>query len=467
MALMQTDAELTNEYFDVLDELDGDIESRRQAYEYIQGSNAIVHGEVVPTTFIPKLFSLRTYETMKRASETMHAILEKVITHYLDDEEYRSLFDFDDRLIELILMPRGYEEVIPFMRADIFLNEDTQRFMFCEINADGISGMNTNRQATRSISDSETFTTFAENHKLQACTLLTPYVDAFMDVYESYEHKRPNPHVAICDYLDHGVVHEFDELAQRFEARGIESRVIDVRTLRYDDEVLTDEDGWRVDAILRRCVTNDVIEFWDESQALIEAVRAQKVALIGSFAGHIVHDKQIFQVLFAPDTQNFLTAEEISFIEQTVPMTAFLDESQVNLAQIAENKDEWIIKPSDHYGADNVYAGCDFDDKSWRSLVERFANGREGYPFIVQRYVTQYKTKTLPSDEGIESIPDGEVSSTPVFYNNLSGLYLYNGTFQGVYSRLGPNPTISFGAGCVIAATIWVDADVEGAVDLA
>ena len=43
-----------------------------------------------------------------------------------------------------------------------------------------------------------------------------------------------------------------------------------------------------------------MLEFWDESQALIEAVKAQKVALIGSFAGHIVHDKQIFEALFNP-----------------------------------------------------------------------------------------------------------------------------------------------------------------------
>ena len=69
----------------------------------------------------------------------------------------------------------------------------------------------------------------------------------------------------------------------------------DVRDLTFDGEVLRDKEGQPVHAIWRRCVTNDVLEFWDESQALIEAVKAQKVALIGSFAGHIVHDKQIFE----------------------------------------------------------------------------------------------------------------------------------------------------------------------------
>lgn len=464
---MLSDSELTNEYFEVLDDLDGDIDSRRASYDYIQASNAIVHGEVVPTTFIPKLFDKRAYDTMRDAAETMHRILLKVVARYLDDIEYRSVFSFDERLVELICLPRGYDELVPFMRTDIFLDEDTMRYMFCEINADGISGMNTDRQTTLSIMGSETFRVFSEHHRCQGCSLLQPYADALMDVYATYEHRVADPHVAICDYLDHGVVHEFEELKRCFANRGIEARVIDVRDLAFDGERLHDADGWQVDAILRRCVTNDVIEFWDDSQALIEAVRAERVALIGSFAGHIVHDKQIFQALFDPRTQAFLDAEEISFVEQTVPMTSFLDESQVNLAQIIENKDEWIIKPSDHYGADNVYAGEDFDASAWRSLVERFANGREGYPFVVQRYVKQYKTKTLPCDAGIDALPDADVSSVPVLYNNLSGLYLYNGRFQGVYSRLGPNPTISFNAGCVIAATVWVDADVEGAIDLA
>lgn len=89
-----------------------------------------------------------------------------------------------------------------------------------------------------------------------------------------------------------------------------------------------------MNAIWRRSVTNDVLEFWDDSQDLINAVRARKVALIGAFSGHIVHDKQLFEVLFAPETQAFLTEEEIAFVEETVPMTAFLNDDQVNIDQI-------------------------------------------------------------------------------------------------------------------------------------
>ena len=230
-----------------------------------------------------------------------------------------------------------------------------------------------------------------------------------------------------------------------------------VRELSFDGEALHDKDGQRIDAIWRRCVTNDVIDHWDDSQELLNAVRAEKVALIGSFAGHIVHDKQIFKVLFDERTLEFLDGDEISFIEETVPMTAFLDDDYINVPQIRANKDEWIIKPTDHYGADDVYAGCYVSQEEWEGLIDKFANGRAGSPFIVQRYIRPFKTETLPPDTGIDQLTDDEVSDAPKLYNNLNGLYLYDGVFQGVFSRLGPLPTISKDMQGMTAATIWVD----------
>ena len=460
---MPTNADYTRAYFQIIDELDGAVEDRRAAFEYMQNSTAIVHHQVVASSFVPRLFNRKSYEVMRDTAEMSHRVLCKVIERYRADEEYRKLFDFDERLVELILLPRDYDAVLPFARVDTFLNEEDYRLRFCEFNGDGSAGMNENREITNAVTNTEAFRVFAESHAVAGCDLFEPWVRTFLDIYDTYRFKVEHPRIAICDYLENGVVDEFHIFAEKFRAAGVECVVADVRDLAFDGEVLTTPDGLPVHAIWRRSVTNDVLEFWDDSQALIDAVRARKVALIGAFSGHIVHDKQLFEVLFAPETQAFLTEEEIAFVEETVPMTAFLDESVVNLAQIRANKDEWIVKPTDHYGADNVYAGCEVSQQEWERVIDEFANGRAGYPFIVQRYIRPFKTDTLPPDAGILDAPDGAVASEPVPYNNLNGLYLYNGRFQGVFSRLGPHPTISKTNEGMTAATIWVDCEgVEG-----
>lgn len=454
---MSYNADYTREYFAIMESLQGDVPGRRAAYQYLQGSTAIVHHQVVAASFVPRLFDAGTYRIMKETAETAHRILVKVIEHYLADPDYRRAFDFDPRLEELICLPRGYDAVLPFARVDTFLNEDDGRVKFCEFNADGSSGMNENREITTSVAQSKTFEEFANRHHVEGCELFESWVDKFLDIYATYERRVESPRIAICDYLENGVVDEFHIYADLFRRRGADCVVADVRDLRFDGEVLRDGKGRRIDAIWRRCVTNDVIDHWDESQQLINAVRAAKVALIGSFAGHIVHDKQLFSVLFDERTTAFLDADEISFVEETVPLTAFLDDEHVNLPQIRENRCEWIIKPTDHYGADDVYAGESVTQEEWERLIDRFANGRAGHPFIVQRYIRPFKTETLPPDAGIDALPDDEVPFDPQPYNNLNGLYLYDGEFMGVFSRLGPQPTISKDKQGMTAATIWVD----------
>ena len=40
----------TQEYFDIMESLGGDIESRRAAYDYMKNSTAIVHHQVISTS---------------------------------------------------------------------------------------------------------------------------------------------------------------------------------------------------------------------------------------------------------------------------------------------------------------------------------------------------------------------------------------------------------------------------------
>ena len=449
---MNSNARFTQEYLDIVAALGGDPLGRKRARAYLEQSTAVVHGEVVASSFLPRLFGRETHDALERIATTMHGILCKVMRAYLDDPAFRELFAFDPRLEELVLLPRGYDALLPFARVDVFLNEDDGSATFCEFNADGSSGMNEDREIVRSVEPSASFGRFASRHAVRSSELFDSWVETFLAIYETYERRVDKPRVALCDYLENATLSEFEEFVRAFEERGVDCTICDVRDLSFDGEALRDADGTRIDAIWRRCVTNDVLDHWDESQALIEAVRQERVALIGSFAGHIVHDKQLFAVLHRPEAHALLSPDERAFVEASIPRTAFLDAAHIDLDRVKAEKDRWVVKPTDHYGADEVYVGAAVDQDRWEELVDRFADGASGVPFLAQAYQTPYRTPAMPL-YGTAADEDGPARD----YNNLSGLYLYDGTFAGVFSRLGPSPLISGKAGGITAPTIWVD----------
>lgn len=461
---MASNKTYTDEYLAHIESLDGDTQGKRAARDHMEHSTAIYHGDVVNSSFVPRLFDAQTRAFFKNAAETTHRILVKVMNEYLNNPAYRHVYDLDERLVDLILLPRDYDAVLPFARVDMFLDEDAMTAKFCEFNADGSSGMNENREITASIAGSETFRAFGAQHGIETCdrALFDGWVDEFLAIYDTYAFKVEHPHIAIVDFLENAITEEFKIFAKLFAERGVECSVYDVRDLAFEDGRLIGRraffgrDDAPIDAIWRRSVTNDIIDNWEASQPLIEAVRARKVALIGSFAGHLVHDKQIFQVLFKPETKALLTDEENAFVEATVPFTAFLNSDEVDLDAVKRERAGWIIKPVDAYGSKDVHAGLDFSDEEWAQIIDKYANGTAGAPFIVQHYCTPHRTLAIPL-RGEEA----DYTAEPQPYTNLSGLYLYNGRFTGVFSRLGPEPVISKKTGGITAATIWVDAGIE------
>ena len=134
---------LDREYRSIIESYDGDIAGRRLARRCIDCCSAIYHDKVPDTLYMPKLFDATTVRALREAAETTHRILCKAVRQYVADPEFRKPFGFDPELERLICLPTGYEQDIPVARVDIFLNEETFEFTFCEFNTDGSSAMNT------------------------------------------------------------------------------------------------------------------------------------------------------------------------------------------------------------------------------------------------------------------------------------------------------------------------------------
>ena len=448
----------TQEWIACVRKLGGDPCGLARVAQGMKRSTAIVHGAITPSAVVPRLFDATTQRIMAYAATTMHGIVKKVILRYLQEPAYRSLFHFDPRLEELALSPCGHSELVPFARYDIFLDESSGDFVFCELNADGSSGMNEDREVTRTLQELGAYRLFAQNHSLEGNELFSSWSKSFMRIYRSSSHATENPIVAICDYRESATMSELEAYRKEFEKNGIECIICDVRELKLLDGRLRTPEGRAIDAVWRRCVTNDVLRHWNESRQFIQAVYQNAVVLVGGFSSHIAHDKQIFRVLRDPQTLEFLTPEENAFVERHVPYTTFLDDRCVNLNEIKARKNSWVIKPCDHYGADEVHLGIEEPGSQWGKLVDRFANKRTGCAFVAQKFQRPFRTPTISLSDAVSAAQMGQEAHLRS-YANLLGLYVYDGEFKGVFSRLGPNHIVTGLAGGLTAATLWVDCE--------
>lgn len=438
------------EYIDIIRALDGDIEGRKAALDFIEKSDVWVHGEPAPFPYVPYLFNAEDRRFISEQCTTIHRILCKVIQHYLDDPSYREIFHFPEQVKRLILLPCAYDQLLPMGRFDLFLDEEKLSYKFCEFNTDGSGAMSRDYMISQALQQGEAFKRFASKHSVELFELFDSWVEAFMRIYRSDPIAHDNPTVAITDFRESGVFSDFNRFIEAFKRAGINARFVDVRSFVFDGEHLIDpSDNTIIDAIYRRSVTSEILQHPGECDALIDAVEAKAVCLIGHFRTTVVHSKEVNIALFDERTRSFLTKEECEFVDAHVPHTYRLnsDSSAFSLDDIKQNRTSWIIKPADDYGAHGVYPGVDFKQADWERIVDE--NLDKGYivqEFYQPPYVNIINTK-------IDADDPCKVES----WQSMPGAYMYDGKVVGFYCRLGNEGVIAIDHGGLCANSFSVD----------
>lgn len=437
--------EIREEYQKLIEEnMEGNRTSALAVKDYLEHSSVAYHGRCVHTLHIPKILTQDVTEYFQEIVETMYGILEKVIREYLKNPEYRKYFPFSEELEEMILIPNLYDSVLPIARFDIFFNEEDWSFRFCEINTDGTSAMNEDFVLNQALALNIAHSKMKEKYTYRQYELFDTWVRTALSLYDTYQKKKEHPRIAIVDFLEHCSITEFEEFRRRFEAAGYSCEICEITEMTYEKGILRTPSGHPVDLVYRRAVTTDVMEAYDRVQPFLQAVREQSVCVIGSFCTQIAHNKWLFKMLREESTLSFLNEKERDFVRKHIPYTEFMDSRFCTVDSLVEEKKRWIIKPLDSYGSRGVYAGVDYEQEEWIKIVtEHFDKG-----YICQEYCPPYRT---------ENIYFPEENAVFHSYTNMSGLFVYNGKFSGVYSRLSDGGIISSQYNEKAVATLILD----------
>ena len=465
-----TGRELEREFEQIVRDLGGDLASRDRADAYIATTQALYHDGPINWGMSPKIFTGTEIKRLAKVAETTYSIMEKVTWKFLADEQFRKLFGMDEKTEKLCLVEAGYDRMIPYGRVDIFLNEETGEFQFCELNTDGSAGICYTEEVTRAIRMTDAYAEFERRHpSAHALNPADAAVDAVLETYASWEmagmdgHPKTAPALVFVDY-DEGASHgEYNYLAERFLDRGVAARFADIRSLHIVETDrgprLADAVGV-IDCIWRRALINDMNDMpCKGADAMVAAAEQGLVCLVGSFRTWPVATKPIFAVLWSGAADDILSEEEIAFVKEHVPETYMIDAAS-DLSRYTD-KDAWIAKPLDGYNSVGVLAGQDATDEEWMEHLHKLAENRA----VVQKYAPQYATPLIVGGEWVPGTEYTDLAArsakraaAPTEFlpaNNMEGLYIVNGKFGGIFTRCGYLATIGewtnrYNMGCIV-----------------
>lgn len=400
-----------------------------EARELIRDSSAWYGGEPVRFIYQPLFFDREDLAFFDHVSAAMTGILKKVIDKYRRDAAFRVQFGFSPEMEELVLCDPGYGMDFPMARYDIFYHysdADTgeSAFQFCELNGDGSSSMNESRALYEAFIETGALGELGEDVDFGTPELFDSWIDVLLADYRQFAGAGAvaNPHIVIMDFAGEGIESEFGEFLRRMEKRGLRARIADPRDLAYRGGALYIEEE-RIDIVYRRATTARVMAYYREVQDFIRAYREGAVCVIGGFSSQIIHNKMIFKVLHDETNADLFSGEERRFIRAHVPHTEVL--TGENMHTYIKEPECWILKPFDRYGAHGIHMGRDMDAAAWRQAVtECAASG--GYLVQAACRVPQMPMLTIEDDR---------VFYEPYYY--LIGLFQYDESFAGFYSRTG------------------------------
>jgi len=420
------------------------------------------HGEPMLYSFVPIIFTSIAKELFTEIAATTCTICEKIMHHFQSSVEYRELWRLDQLSKDLALLPKQYSAPIPIMRDDIFFDPQTGNYKFCEINTDGSSAMNEDRCCAQLVSESVTWAHSLRDRCAQSQELFEPFVDDVIDIFHKWAQGKAlssAPQIAIVDYSEEASIKEFYEFQKRFNNRGVFCQVADINELCFKQGSLFIGDK-RINVIYRRAITGSIIKDLrfngidrlskiDGSDcngvaALVSAAAFDAAIVIGGFQDLLVHNKQIFEVMWSEETWAFLNDKEIEFVQAHIPKTYdFIQENKkLDSIDFVNTKNRWILKPKYGSSTIGVFAGLDCSDReSWIDICNKCLKHGD---YIIQEYCDQFSELNIIPQDGSKLLSE---------HTYVIGLFCYCGKYAGTYVRAGKGAVIGSIRGSAVVAS--------------
>jgi hypothetical protein len=399
-------------------------------------------GHTIPFVLMPHFVSPRQIRHVRRAVESLCAILNRFCEAYPEDErlqEELALPSFEDSLVRV---GPGYPGPLRICRLDAFLAGDTVKFL--EFNADSPAGIGYTDVLHEGLRRTIALPRVEGEFDTAYEPMLPVLIETLRDAYRSMRDARregpelpESPRLALVDVPDSPSVPEFRIICAAASREGIEAVHATTDQLAYDGSVLR-ADGEPVHLVYRRALIDDLSE-----GDLTAAYRDGATCVVNPPPARVANNKKLMALLEDPRFAHLIEPREAEVIAATVPWTRILRPGRVSYGQwtvdlldfVSNNRSRLVLKPASEYGGHDVALGIETEQSEWDGIIEEHA---EAGDFIVQEYVP------VP-EEMFPTVEDGHVQMRLKRFNiNPFGI---GGRYAGMITRISDRAVINVSAG--------------------
>jgi uncharacterized circularly permuted ATP-grasp superfamily protein len=421
---------------------DGCAQLESELEAWLAANDVVFDGHTIPFVLMPHFVSPRQVRHVRRAVESLCAVLNRFCDAYSHDErlqEELALPTFEDSLVRI---GPGYSCPLRICRLDAFLTGDTVKFL--EFNADSPAGIGYTDVLEEGLRRTIALPRVEGEFDTAYEPMLPLLIETLRDAYRAMREARgeglqvpETPRLALVDAPGSPSVPEFRIICAAAKRAGIEAIHPTTDELTYDGSVLRAGEE-PVHLVYRRALIEDLSE-----GDLTSAYRDGAVCLVNSPRARVANNKKLMALLEDPRFSHLVEPREAEVIAATIPWTRVLRPGRVTYGQwvvdlldfISNNRSRLVLKPASEYGGHNVALGIETEQAEWDRIIDRHAE--EG-DFIVQEYVP------VP-EEMFPTVEDGHVQMRLKRFNiNPFGI---GGRYAGMITRISDRAVINVSAG--------------------
>lgn len=390
-------------YHDLLAEGDVALASHVMLEEQLRRRRMVFGERPLCTVLRPRFF---TPERMRTLSTRIHRLMGAFTRAHeaaMSDATLRAQFRLAEWEEPLVLADPGYRSPSPHGRLDCFQVDETGALALTEYNAETPAGAGFNDLLAEAFAAIPVMRAFRRLYDVRPIPARPGVATVLLDAWKEFSGRWEGPRIAIVDWDDVPTSVEFEIFQAYFQSLGLETVIVDPRTMEYRGGRLYGG-GAPVDLIYKRVLINELIAREGENHAIVRAMRNRAVCMVNPFRCKLLHKKASLAVLSDERNAGLFSADQRAAIAAFVPWTRVVearhtlrDGKRVDLLPFIEaNRERLVLKPNDDYGGAGVMLGWTASQEEWSLALARAVTE----PYIAQDRVV------VPS-EPYPSVVDG------------------------------------------------------------